>query len=176
MRAIFLGMLILTEAASAAPPSSGVTQQLLNCIDVADSAQRLICFDREARMVRNAVAARDIVIVDKAEVRETRRSLFGFALPHIRLFGGHDAEKTGLEAEERDDVAKLDTKITTARPGGGYGLYVITLETGGTWQTTEANRDFSPRSGQTILVERGVLGNYTAKVGGKRAVRIRRIG
>ena len=150
--------------------NQGSVESILRCSALVQETSRLSCFDREASQLKRAIAARDLVVLDRTEVRRTRRSLFGFALPSMKIFGKGDTKT------EAADVARLDTKITSVGRASGYGLYLLTLSEGGTWQTIEANRDFSPAAGQTILIERGLIGNYNAKVDGGRAVRVKRVG
>jgi len=141
---------------------------LLACLDTRDSTTRLACYDREARAARSAIAARDVVVLDRAEVRRTRRSLFGFSLPSMKVFGDKNDAKS-------EAVSRLETTIKSVRRGGGYGLLVMTLAEGGDWQTIEANRDFSPVGGQAIVIRRGPLGNYNANVAGGMAMRVKRV-
>ena len=162
--------LVAPVAAPAQAPPTGSVETLLNCSAIDQESARLTCFDREASQLRQAIAKRHLVVLDRGEVRRTRRSLFGFSLPSMKMFGN------GETKAETAEVAKLDTRITSVRRASGYGLYLLTLAEGGTWQTIEANRNFEPVTGQTIVIERGLIGNYNAKVDGGRAVRVKRVG
>ena len=59
---------------------------------VADNAERLACFDKAVGTIVAASDSDDLRIVDREEVRETRRKLFGFALPDLGIFGRRDGE------------------------------------------------------------------------------------
>ena len=155
-------------AGQAAAPGS--VESLLSCSAVKQETTRLACYDREATLLKDAVSSRELVVLDRSEVQRTRRSLFGFSLPSLKIFGKGEA------SVEAGEVKRLDTRIVSVGRAPGYGLYSLQLAEGGTWQTIEANRDFEPVAGQTILIERGVIGNYNAKVAGRRAVRVKRVG
>lgn len=165
-----LALLLCVYPASALAQASPTTSvdTLLGCLDTGDPGARLACYDREARAAKRAIAARDVVVLDRAEVRRTRRSLFGFSLPSMKMFGDREGGKS-------EAISRLETTITSVRRGGGYGLLVMTLAEGGNWQTMEADRDFSPTSGQPIVIKRGPIGNYNANVAGGRAVRVKRV-
>src|SRR5690349_9886190 len=70
----------------AAPPP--VYQAVVDCRAIIDAAQRLACFDRTVGEMAKAGEEKDLVVLDREAVRETRRGLFGFSLPKIKLFGG----------------------------------------------------------------------------------------
>ena len=144
---------------------------VLQCRSIADNAQRLACFDAAVAGLAEASARRDIVVVDRAQVRETRRRLFGFALPHIRLFGGGD-DNDDNDAEE---VREIDGVVASVN--GGNGGWAVTLEDGGTWiQTDHIPLAIWPRHGTRVHIRRGALGNYMMNVAGQPAIRVRRAG
>src|SRR5829696_6614014 len=81
--------LLATTAADARKPIQTATpanvQKLLACRSITDSAQRLACYDRESVGVSQAIASRDLVMIDRARATAAKRSLFGFSIPD---FGG----------------------------------------------------------------------------------------
>lgn len=75
-----------------------------------DPAERLDCFDREIALVHAAQEANDLIIADREQVREARRSLFSFSLPKISLFSTDDAEE-----ENAQEIDELEAVIGAAR-------------------------------------------------------------
>lgn len=74
----------LPSAATAGSPRGGrspVLVALTQCRTLPDTAARLACFDRSVAALEQAEANRTIVIIDQQQVRETRRAVFGIALP-----------------------------------------------------------------------------------------------
>lgn len=149
-----------------APPAA--YQKLAACKDLADPAARLACYDREVADFAKATAAGDIVIADRATVRETRRGLFGFTLPRINLFGGG-------KDEDKEEVKEIESTISSARQFG-YGSWRITLPDGAVWEQTDSQRlVMDPRTGQKIRIRKAALGSYMVNVDGQPAIRMRRV-
>src|SRR5258706_4131839 len=87
-------------AVTGTPPS---VQRLFGCRSIQDNAQRLACFDRETAAVDQAIAKKDIVLIDKVRATAARRSLFGFSVPDFGgLFGGNE-----------DEVKEIASTVTT---------------------------------------------------------------
>lgn len=148
--------------------ASQLVEAVTSCRDIGDPGQRLACFDRAAAKLADAKANRGLVVVDREEVKKTRRSLFGFALPKIKLFGG-DGEKEEDAADQQ-----IASVIRTAVPLQG-NHWSISLEDGSRWQTNEPKFGFSPKPGATLNIEKGALGNYWAWIGNGRRARVRRV-
>jgi hypothetical protein len=110
-----------------------------------------------------------VQIIDRADVRKARRSLFGFTLPRINLFGSGEGEP-GVEA-----FTEITTTVQSARPVAN-GRVEIRLADGNdaVWQTTEP-MNFPPKAGAKIRIRKGALGNYFIAVDGRsyRGMRVR---
>lgn len=153
-----------------APPDPGetpeVVERLFDCRTIEDSGERLACFDREIDSVLKAQESKEIVITDREQIKKTRRGLFGFTLPKIGLFGGDDDD---------NEVNEIVTKISKASRTPN-GRYMIVLEDGASWMqsdNTRVLRNIEP--GEEITIKTAAFGSYMAKVGGRRAFRIKRM-
>jgi hypothetical protein len=170
----FLAVMALAALVPASAPakpkaqdarSNALLQALSACRSVTDEKARLDCYDQASARLSEAVDKKELVVLDRQEIRETRRSLFGFSVPNIPLFRG----------ESGGDDGKLETTIAGAGRLEG-GKWQIRLEDGALWQTTETRLNFSdPRPGQKIVIQRGSLGNYFLRVDGQRGIRGRRV-
>jgi len=159
------------------PPTPAAVAELFGCRKVAGDAARLACFDQAAAALETATANRDVVVADQAEVRRARKSLFGFTLPKLALFGSDEDRKAVDEKRaERGDVDEIESKVTRAA-ALPYGRWSIALEEGGTWRTTEEWKGYVvPKAGGTVTVRRGPLGSYLLKLqGGRGAVHAERV-
>jgi hypothetical protein len=146
--------------------SNALLQALAACRSVADEKARLDCYDGASARLAEAVDRKELVVLDQQEIRETRRSLFGFSVPNIPLFRG----------EGGGDDGKLETTIAGASRLEG-GKWQIRLEDGAIWQTNETRLNLSdPRPGQKIVIQRGTMGNYFLRINGQRGIRGRRTG
>jgi hypothetical protein len=168
---MFAMALALTTVASAEkthePPE--LFRNLLNCRAITDNTARLACYDQSTSALEQAEAKKDLVVVDRKEIRETKKSLFGFTLPKIGLFGDGDDK-----VNEKDEVTELQGTVETARPISG-GNFSLRLANGaGTWETMSAVND-APRSGDKVRIKKAMLGSYLGQVGINRGVRFRRV-
>lgn len=160
----------LIAHAETPPPMAKQVTALQQCRTESDPAKRLACYDKAVDALAAATASQEVVVVERTEVRKARKGLFGFTLPRIGFLAGRDDN-----AEDAADAARLETKITASREIG-YGKWRFTVESGAVWETVETNMGFSdPLPGRTVLLERGALGAYYAKVTNGRRVQAKRV-
>jgi len=159
-----LSYILLLSAPIAASPGQDVVRSLAQCRAIADRDARLACYDRAAAAVDEAQRKKDIVILDRQEVRRAKRSMFGFSLPSIKLFG------------DGEDDEQLKQLVGTLRSATGLpgGMMRFTLDDGGTWETTEQAL-VRLREGDVVTIKAGPLGSYIATAPGRRAVRVHRV-
>ncbi|MBY9063685.1 type VI secretion protein [Sphingomonas yunnanensis] len=172
--AIATGAVVVAVPVSA--QSGGGAQRVLDgfaaCRAIPDPGERLACYDKASAALEQAVKQNDVRIVDRAEVRRARRSLFGLNLPDLGLLGG--ATDRG-EADQRETFSEINTTVRSARAGGN-GRAEITLadEGGPVWQTTDP-MPFPPKAGAKVRIRKGAIGAFFLNVDGRsyRAVRLR---
>lgn len=136
---------------------------LVQCKAIADSAARLACFDAASARMEQAAEAKDIVILDRAEVRKTKRSLFGFLLPKLPFF----------DDDKEEEFTNIETTFSSVTPLG-YGKYQFQIPDGGTWETTEPAKG-NLREGQKVKIKRGAVGGFLMQIGGGGYVRVKRV-
>lgn len=140
-------------------------ERMTACREIADDTARLACFDSTLAEVIAATESGDLQVVDEEDVRRTRRSLFGFSLPRIGLFGGDD---------EPDDL--LETTITSVRQVRS-DEWVFQTEEGAVWRIQNAPRRLrDPEAGQTVVFKRASFGSYFIRINGQMGVKGKRIG
>lgn len=170
----FLIYLLIAGAAGAAEAyaadqpirSSRLMDDLRSCRAIGDAAQRLACYDSSAAKLEEAIAKRDAIIVDREDVRRTKRSLFGLDLPNFSLFGGK-------ADEDKERISQIDAVAKTVREGP-YGVWRITLDDGATWETSQSGYR-APRPGSKIRIKAGALSSYLLSVDGSPSVKAHRI-
>lgn len=154
--------------AEEAPPQPELFKQLLDCRNIADSAERLACFDRQSAALDEATRKKEIVVADKQAVQRAKRGLFGFAAPVAQLmgFGGSD--------EDANEIKEVTTTVESARQGANG--WVIKFADGSTWEQND-QKDFalSPKPGNAARITRGALGTFFVSVRGQSAVKMRRV-
>lgn len=152
------------------PERSSLLTALSACRGIADDAARLACFDRTSSALDAAERDGAVVIVERQQIREARRQLFGFNAPALpALFG-----RAGDESDVEPEVASVETTLL----GAGQdreGKWTFRLADGSEWrQIDSAPVRFQNRTGTEIRVRRAALGSYLLTAGASRAVRVKR--
>lgn len=161
---------VLAGTAVARPvPNTGTpatVQQLLDCRKLGDSAQRLACFDRQAAAIGQAIATRELVVIDKARATQAKRSLFGFSVPN---FGG-------LFGSGSDDIKQIESTVAGIGNNADGG-WVLKLADGSTWsQVDDALLGLPPRKGEKVVVKRGLMGSFYLEIGKQPGFKAKRVG
>jgi hypothetical protein len=158
--------LVVFEAgtlSAAQPQPSPAVSAVIGCRDQADPGARLRCYDAAAGALATATASGSIVVLDKEEVRKTRRSLFGFSLPRFPFFSGDKSQD-----EEQEEIVSQIVSVRSLR----QGIWEFDLGSAGLWRTTEALQSAkTPKAGDTVKIRAGMLGGYFITIGNGRTVR-----
>lgn len=142
------------------------------CKSITTDAERLSCYDMVSTSLLAAAEDGDLSVVNREEVRATRRKLFGFSLPDFGIFGRNDKAR---EKDKADEVEILNTTVASSRSSSN-GLEVTTAE-GAIWLIpSPPRRLMTPRPGQSIELTRGSLSSYFMRINGQGGVKARRIG
>jgi hypothetical protein len=157
-----------TAAARTAPNiTTPITvKQLLECRSLADSAQRLACYDRQAAVMSQAIATRELVVIDKARANQAKRSLFGFSVPSFGgLFGGNE-----------DDIKQIESTVASVGRNAEGG-WLLKLADGSVWsQVDDVTLGLEPRRGDKVVVKRGLMGGFHLDIGKQPGFRTKRVG
>jgi hypothetical protein len=141
-------------------------EALIKCRGIADEKARLQCFDAASAALEQAAERHDLVVVDKKQMRETRRTLFGLEIPRLKIFGGGD--------DEGEEVKSIESVVVNAYPNEN-GQWIVHLEDGSTWIQTDHNTiAVTPRKGTKVKVVKAALGSYMMRIGNEPGVRARR--
>jgi hypothetical protein len=142
-----------------------VFEALVQCRAVADPQQRLACYDTRVAAIDDAEKNDELVLADKEAVKQAKRGLFGFSLPRLKLFGNEDGKG------EQELVARIDSAYQAS-----YGKWTIVLDTGARWVQidTQVLRS-DPKPGVEVNIRPAAMGSYFARIGGQRAIRMKRV-
>lgn len=142
------------------------------CRSIAADAARLACFDRASSALVAAAEQGDLSVVNREEVRKTRRKLFGFSLPDLGIFGRNDKAR---EKDAADEIKILNTTIARVR-NTRDGMEIVTAE-GAVWQIDNPPRRLmTPKPGQPVEFRKGSLSSYFIRINGQGGVKGRRVG
>ncbi len=143
---------------------------IVACRTITVPADRLACFDRNVDALQVATEKRDIVVVNREDVRKARRSLFGFNIPEVPILGGSGG-KPGAVAEEDREISSTVRAAQQDRDGN----WIITLDDGAVWhQTNGGPLAMRPKPGTNVTIRRAALGSYFMQIGKQPGVRARR--
>lgn len=158
------GPAVAGRPSTSSTPSS--VQQLLACRAIPDQSQRLTCYDRNTDVLRQALATKEVVMLDKQRAVATKRRLFGFSVPEFGgLFGGADP-----------DVKEISSSVVRVTKDP-YGELIISLADGSTWyQTDDQPLGLPPERGDKVVVRRGSFGAFFLRVNGQPGIRVKRVG
>jgi len=149
---------------------SGYVTALRQCQLKTEPAERLACYDSAATVILSASAEGEVRIVERKELRETRRSLFGFALPDLGIFGKSDKNDPGQEKE----FTTLETTITSVRRTPDS--YILVTKEGAEWQLDDVPaRLMPPKPGHLLEIRKGALSSYFLRIDGQKGVKGRRV-
>lgn len=155
----------MAAAQTAPAPRPEILDRVVACRQITTEAARLACYDEAVGTLDQAQRQGDVVVVDRNQVREARRQLFGFQMPSITLFD---------QGERPESVDSIETTLVRA---GQYaeGKWVFTLADESVWRQIDSERvNFRNRPGEAVRVRRAAMGSYLMTIGSSRAVRVRR--
>ena len=145
--------------------AEGYVDNLKACQSIANDAERLSCYDSAVGRVVAATDQGEVQIVNKEDIRKTRRGLFGFSLPKIDLFGGDD-----------DEEDLLQSVITDVRIQGRNTVFLTIEEGNAVWRIPSADRRvMRTRPGDTVEFKKASLGSYFIRINGRNGVKGRRV-
>ncbi len=155
----------------ASPDENSYVTALRECQAKTDSAERLACYDTAVGAMVSASNEGEVRVVDAEAVRQTRRKLFGFALPDLGIFGGKSDKD---DPEKTEELTTLTTTIAGVRASGQ--TLVVTTAEGAQWQLDDLPaRLMRPKAGQALEIKKGALSSYFLRINGQKGVKGRRL-
>jgi hypothetical protein len=157
-----------------------VLQDLQACPKIAEDAKRLACYDTAARALIQAETEGEVVVVDRAQVREVRRQSFGFQIPSLNIFsrGGDDkpsTPKAAARAKEEEEDANRAVVTLAGAVRGPDGKILLTTSEGAVWAQTDALPvDRLPAAGAQVIIVKGRIGGFFCDVTRYQSVRCER--
>ena len=161
-------------APAALPAQKGKPQQrpeafeaLVRCRALTDDSARLKCFDAAAATLQRAAENRDLVVVDRKQIQEANRGLFGLDIPDFNPFGGGGDDGV-------PEIKSIESTIRSAMQDGD-GRWILTLEDNSIWAQTDSYPfAVNPKRGQKVKVVKASMGSYMMRVNGQPGVRAKR--
>lgn len=152
-------------AAEGIPGRAAQLQAVVDCRKVTDPNERLACYDAATATLDAAEKAGEVVVVDRAQVREARKAAFGFdfRMPAFMTAG-----------EKPEEIDRITATVASVRRTAD-GKWVIVLTDGAVWRQIDTKRlSDDPRQGSTVEIRTATMGSYFMKVDGQRQIRVHR--
>lgn len=150
-----------------AAPRQDFVASLKACREIADPAERLACYDIKTIDIVSAAEAGDVRIIDREDLRQTRRQLFGFTLPDV-----------GLLKDDGQDMGSgelMETSIVSGRRLGSRNWRFATVE-GAVWEISNAPARLAPiKGGEKVEFKKAALGYFFIRINGQLGVKGRRV-
>ena len=166
--AALFGLVFATGALAKPAPNTGTpasVKQLLACRSLTDAMQRLACYDRQSAVIDQAIASKELVVIDKARATAAKRSLFGFSIPNFGGLFGNDNE-----------VNQIDGTITGVSQNADGG-WIVRLADGSVWtQVDDAQLGLAPTRGDKVIIKRGSLGSFWLEFPKRPGFKVKRTG
>jgi hypothetical protein len=154
-----------SAAGAEAPTRAPAMQPVLDCRTIADSTQRLACFDKAVDALAKAEETGDLVTIDRAQRRAVRRQAFGLTLPSLAMFD---------KGEKPEEANRITANLASASRNGS-GKWVIVLDDGAVWrQIDDEELEPPPRRGQSAVIRRAALGSFMMRIEGQSSIRVHR--
>lgn len=160
-------MLALTATRALADTPQVVLEELVRCADMADSQERLRCFDVAAARARMVLASPPAT--GAGDAAGSSPDSFGLARPPTPVARPEQFGKPVPRAEELQSITA--TAIEFAKTPHGKALFV--LDNGQVWRQLDSDGTevVTPRaSGIKVTIERGAFGSYNLTMDGRSAL------
>lgn len=141
---------------------------LRGCRRIANVSDRAVCYDDKVGALLGAVESGEVRLVDREEVRKTRRQLFGLTVPEIDM----------LKAEPKEEAELSDLFETTIASGRQTGprTWRFTTAEGAVWEINSPPRKIDPIvPGDKVVFKKASLGYYFIRINGQIGVKGRRV-
>ncbi len=148
-------------------PRSDFLKKVVDCRSIADNAQRLACYDTQVARLDEAATRKEVVVVDQAEVKKTRKGLFGFNIGDLGIFGG------GGDNDDEEGINQIESTVSSARQDA-TGRWIIIIADGAKWVQIDTTSIRTPKPGQAIKIRKASLGSFFANINNQHAIRMMR--
>ncbi|QJE74050.1 hypothetical protein HHL28_13955 [Aerophototrophica crusticola] len=130
----------------ASPAARAGTEEVLRCLDLADPAARLACYDRAVPALRTAPASPAAAPIQPTGPTLSPEQQFGLPAAELR------------KQQPGGSVEAITAKVVSLREQAP-GRYVASLDNGQVWMIKETGR-IRLSAGETVEVRRGTVSGF----------------
>jgi hypothetical protein len=154
MGAMKVGLTVLMLHAGVTLAADATLDAVRRCAQVADSLQRLVCFDRAIAPAATAPVAAAPAAAPAAATPLPANQ----ATPPAPALGDESVRRK-VRARAESAPTRLTAAVSAMkelRPG----VFRLTLDNGQVWEQAEAESLFSVKVGDSVQIDKGKLGGY----------------
>ena len=174
-RALFLLATTLPLAAFSGQAET-INDALLKCKNTDNSLKRLVCYDRVVRDMNQYSGTQEAISRTVNLPPRPPASVAPRAVEDAPVQARQPQTQFGLE--HKASTENLDSSLVatvTALSKAARGEIIVTLDNGTVWKQTN-DVDLKLSVGQTVVIERGILGAFYATVDGmKKRMKVKRV-
>ncbi len=142
-------------------------ESALRCVQVKDSLERLVCFDRAfagtaapaGQVAPAAPAAAARAPVAAAPAVATPPVVAPVTVAPMVALGDESVKRKNRDSSEPESPTSLTAKVTALRETR-KDVFRVTLDNGQVWQQMEMDSLFTVAVGDTVQIDKGRLGGY----------------
>ncbi len=165
--------LILAGIASVAAANT-TEKRIADCAGINDNQQRLVCFDA---LARDLESQSDRLTKQQVQSQESPVSSAGpeASTESTAPLDPSPSQKFGLEHKQSTSELPGNIQaIVTELKRNAYGQLILRLDNGQTWQQKDS-KTIIIHKGDLVFIERGVLGAFYLKAGGRKLIKVARV-
>jgi hypothetical protein len=156
---------LFTASSAHADPARDALDEVAKCADIADSADRLKCFDRAAVLAKTALAPSTQATAEKRSFLDW----FGFSKPPAPPQTPAEYGKNAPPPNPEGITGITANVLEYARTPRGLSVFI--LDNGQIWRQLEGDtsvvRDPAPGTPMKVTIENGFLGSYNLTIEGR---------
>ncbi len=144
------------------------------CTDIADSAQRLACYDTAVAGLRQAENSGGLAVVNREQIEKAEKEAFGLAAPSLAALA-ESARTTPAATAEKPKALERVTFPVKSVTKGPDGKYRFVMENGQEWRQIDSIS--LPAIGKgpwQAEIRKAAIGSFLLKLDDRTAVRVKR--
>jgi hypothetical protein len=166
MRILLLAFALIVAGPARADVARDALAEIAKCADIADSSERLKCFDAAVQHAKSALTAPAPQASEKRGLLER----FGFARSSEPVTKPEDFGKPAPQSGAGEEISEIAaTVVEFAKTARGRSIFI--LDSGQVWRQLDADGTDMPYppAGTTmkVTIETGWLGSYNLTIAGR---------
>lgn len=160
---LLLSLAVFVAGPARADATRDALAEIAKCADIADSSERLQCFDAAVPRAKSALAA------PVQQPAEKRGLLEWFGFPQKPVVKAEDFGKPVPEARLGEITEITATVVEFAKTLRGKSVFI--LDNGQVWRQLDGDgtevRDPAPGAKMKVTIETGAMGSYNLTIEGR---------